>query len=184
MTAIHGDLHFDNILVDAYFPADPVFVLIDPRGTGVGDPAYDIGKLLFSCEAGYDFVEMGHFDVDIRPLGGNEYEVNVDLPTARLVYRGLDGGASGAGLVSLERSLPKATPALYEKGKEVIRAVAQRLGNDRFHDDKLLDRATFYMALFCLVTAPSHYLQNPDGALALLARGHCALDNWAKSGAE
>jgi DNA-binding NarL/FixJ family response regulator len=47
---IHGDLHFDNILVDATVPERPFIKLVDPRGFhNGGDFAYDLGKILHSC---------------------------------------------------------------------------------------------------------------------------------------
>lgn len=65
LSMIHGDLHFDNILVDDRLPARSRFKLIDPRGfrsdpPGRGDVAYDIGKLLHSSDGHYDFIHTGY----------------------------------------------------------------------------------------------------------------------------
>jgi hypothetical protein len=175
---IHGDLHFDNILVDPYFPEEPIFVLIDPRGGKSGDPACDIGKLMFSCQAGYDFVGTGNFDVNVKDAPSNECWVSVDLPSSRVVHRGLGGGASAAGLVSIGRSLPRTAQDLYQHASDMISQTAASLAREKLGDDKLMDRSTFYMGLFCLVTAENHYLQNPDGALALLTRGCRIIEKW------
>ncbi len=175
LVTIHGDLHFDNILVDHYFPNDPLFVLIDPRGEETGDLACDLGKLLFSCEAGYDFIDTGHFDVDID---AERAVINVNIPSTNVIYRTISGGASAAGLVSIEKSLPADTYRIYTELAKKIRGQAERLGRERLSDDTLVDRATFYEALFCLVLAESHYVQNPDGALALAARGYKILKDW------
>ncbi|WP_306321580.1 MULTISPECIES: phosphotransferase [unclassified Streptomyces] len=55
---IHGDLHFDNILVR---PARPGFLLVDPRGAENYDIAYDVGKLFHSCHSLYDLLHAGHY---------------------------------------------------------------------------------------------------------------------------
>lgn len=56
LNAIHGDLHFDNILFDKNN-----FVLVDPRGCSEGDITYDIGKIWHSCNGMYDFLHTGQF---------------------------------------------------------------------------------------------------------------------------
>jgi hypothetical protein len=59
---VHGDLHFDNILIGA---DNESFVLVDPRGSGELDVAYDLGKILHSCSSLYDLIHEGHVDVDV-----------------------------------------------------------------------------------------------------------------------
>ena len=54
----HGNFHFDNILASNRGGLDS-FMLIDPRGDAHKDPYHDLGKLLTSFYAGYDFV---HYD--------------------------------------------------------------------------------------------------------------------------
>ncbi|MBI2043094.1 NTP transferase domain-containing protein [Candidatus Pacearchaeota archaeon] len=66
---IHGDLHFDNILVDKKDFSK--FVLIDPRGKMYGsdvegDYAYDLGKIWHSLNGLYDFLHDGKFDLEIK----------------------------------------------------------------------------------------------------------------------
>jgi CheY-like chemotaxis protein len=61
---IHGDLHFDNILVGTEVLEKPFIKLIDPRGFRRGaDFAYDIGKLLHSCHGKYDMIDDGFFSI-------------------------------------------------------------------------------------------------------------------------
>lgn len=60
---VHGDLHFDNMLVD--LSAEGTlrnFVLIDPRGFHGGeDIAYDLGKLWHSFHGCYDHIIYDRF---------------------------------------------------------------------------------------------------------------------------
>lgn len=65
---VHGDLHFDNILVDKNDFSK--FILIDPRGKMYdgsieGDYAYDLGKIWHSANGLYDFLHEGNFNLDI-----------------------------------------------------------------------------------------------------------------------
>ena len=62
---IHGDLHFQNILID--FGNKRKFVLADPRGElGGSDIYYDLGKLWHSCNALYDFIHTDMFDISVK----------------------------------------------------------------------------------------------------------------------
>lgn len=54
----HGNFHFDNIMVSNPGQLGR-FKLVDPRGDTRKDPYHDLGKLLTSFYAGYDFV---HYD--------------------------------------------------------------------------------------------------------------------------
>lgn len=57
---IHGDLHFENIMVD---PSSDDFRLVDPRGYDYCDIYYDLGKISHSTNGKYDFVHEGRFDL-------------------------------------------------------------------------------------------------------------------------
>lgn len=175
---IHGDLHFNNILLDAHFPDEPIFVLIDPHGEEAGDPAYDIGKLLYSCETGYDFVDTGHFDVNVLVKKPQEYLVNVVIPSTKNIYLKLQEGASTAGLVKVGRSLSPNTVELYKEASKIILQTAESLGKTKLGDNNLVDRAIFYQGLLCLTPTENLYLQNPDCALALLSRGCHIISDW------
>ena len=63
----HGDLHFDNILINS---ETNDFILIDPRGNFDYDVYYDIGKIWHSCHGLYDFIHTGRFEIKKE---GNEY---------------------------------------------------------------------------------------------------------------
>jgi len=73
MDMIHGDLHFQNILLTN--DTDTGFILVDPRGESRGsDIYYDLGKLWHSFHAKYDFIHSDQFKLDLRWEG--------DTPTA------------------------------------------------------------------------------------------------------
>ncbi len=184
LVPIHGDLHFDNILIDAYLPHDPIFVLIDPKGGGRGDPAYDIGKLLFSCEAGYDFVYEQFVDVNIRPETDHSFFVNVEIPADQIVHKIIRGGRSSAGLVSAGNALPRGTEEVYRSVGPVIRMTAHELACTKLEDQDLLHRADFYKGLFCVLSAQGQYADNPKGALGLMLRGCRFLDEWYAEGGD
>jgi hypothetical protein len=60
LVMIHGDLHFQNILL--YNGTDTGFILVDPRGERLGsDIYYDLGKLWHSFHAKYDFMHTDQF---------------------------------------------------------------------------------------------------------------------------
>lgn len=77
LARIHGDLHFDNILCD---PESDEFLLIDPRGRMEYDSAYDLGKVLHSCNSLYDLLHTGRVEVEGRGL-----EYNYQFTDAGLV---------------------------------------------------------------------------------------------------
>ena len=60
---IHGDFHFDNILIDPKNPDN--FILIDTRGEKEGyDYAYDLGKLWHSFHGMYDMIHKENFELE------------------------------------------------------------------------------------------------------------------------
>lgn len=64
LVMIHGDLHFQNILL--YHGTDRGFMLVDPRGESLGsDIYYDLGKLWHSFHAKYDFIHSDQFKYEI-----------------------------------------------------------------------------------------------------------------------
>jgi hypothetical protein len=73
LVMIHGDLHFQNILLSNQ--TDTGFILVDPRGEIEGsDIYYDLGKLWHSFHAKYDFIHSDQFKFDLTWNG--------DVPTA------------------------------------------------------------------------------------------------------
>jgi choline kinase len=91
---VHGDLHFQNILVD--LRKEPAsFVLADPRGEIDGfDLFYDVGKLWHSCNGLYDFIHTDQCEVKLEIRGDRArgevcYSNVAALDTYRGVLRGL-----------------------------------------------------------------------------------------------
>ena len=65
LVMIHGDLHFQNILL--LNDTDNGFLLVDPRGELLGsDVYYDIGKLWHSFHAKYDFIHTDQFRLQLN----------------------------------------------------------------------------------------------------------------------
>lgn len=66
---VHGDLHFDNILVD--ITKDPFdFKLVDPKGFKAGDPMYDVSKIIHNYNGLYDFFFEYLFNLDYKVENG------------------------------------------------------------------------------------------------------------------
>jgi len=64
---VHGDLHFDDFLVDISQMPMLKFILIDPRGLdNTYNYDYDLGKLWFSIHGKYDLVHEGLFNLDYK----------------------------------------------------------------------------------------------------------------------
>ncbi len=77
LVMIHGDLHFQNILISD--STDTGFILVDPRGEIYGsDVYYDLGKLWHSFHAKYDFIHSDQFKYDIR-WNGDTPVVNFEI---------------------------------------------------------------------------------------------------------
>ncbi|MDH7481944.1 MAG: NTP transferase domain-containing protein [Armatimonadota bacterium] len=65
---IHGDPHFDNLLIDtSQTPCG--FRLVDPKGFCAGDPMYDISKLFHDFQGLYDFIYEYMFDLNWQVQG-------------------------------------------------------------------------------------------------------------------
>ena len=61
---IHGDLHFQNILVSDTNNFDE-FIIADPRGeVDGGDIFYDLGKLFHSVNAKYDLIHTDQYKIN------------------------------------------------------------------------------------------------------------------------
>jgi choline kinase/thiamine kinase-like enzyme len=69
LVMIHGDLHFQNILL--YDETDAGFILVDPRGELLGsDVYYDMGKLWHSFHGKYDFIHTDQFRLNLTWKNG------------------------------------------------------------------------------------------------------------------
>lgn len=94
VSMIHGDLHFDNMLID--LEADN-FILVDPRGYHTSDIAYDLGKIWHSCHGLYDFIHTRRFNLKVsdesidyeiydEPSRKEYDEIMAQLPTVLTSY--------------------------------------------------------------------------------------------------
>jgi choline kinase len=85
MRMIHGDLHFQNILLtggNEHFP----FTLADPRGELNGsDIYYDLGKLWHSFNGMYDLIHTDQYSLDSVEKIGDEVNVDLHLGTKQIV---------------------------------------------------------------------------------------------------
>ena len=93
LTAMHGNLHCDNILFKPEVSLDSQddISLIDPRGDLLGPAHYDFAKLLITLEAYYDEIHYGGFEVNSR-LNGRAFDIEIELDTRfNPVYEALLG---------------------------------------------------------------------------------------------
>jgi len=80
---IHGDLHFQNMLVDPNNPNG--FILADPRGElNGGDLYYDMGKLWHSFNGLYDFLHTNMFNLKIQ-IVNNVVQANLKYNFPKIV---------------------------------------------------------------------------------------------------
>lgn len=179
---IHGDLHFENILVDDRLPRKLLVKLIDPRGfehpgfpRGTGDPAYDIGKLFHSAHGLYDFIHAGYLRPrldGIRYKGSAGDKSTVDVPGLYFeewatVPHG--GGGSGDVITMHKRAVPKCAQAVFETLDRFIRGFFAHPAFATRDPDWLL-RASLHEVLHFCTLGPFH-LNEEVRAIALHIRG-------------
>lgn len=85
---VHGDLHFENIMVD---PDSDAFRLVDPRGYDNCDFYYDLGKISHSTNGKYDFVHEDRFALKWETRAG-EIEASLQISKSPILtlYDGID----------------------------------------------------------------------------------------------
>jgi len=67
VSMVHGDLHFDNILINNIHENNPKFVFIDPRGLDkTYNYTYDLGKIWHSFHGLYDIIHEGLFNLELE----------------------------------------------------------------------------------------------------------------------
>jgi thiamine kinase-like enzyme len=168
---IHGDLHFDNILIDPFDLSSPVDKLIDPgdffyKG---GDVAYDLGKLMHSFNGFYDFIHEGLYDlhcVDSNKvlectlrIIGNEHIFKEPIGT----------GGSGAEVEGFS-PLYGGEIVNYLYIREHNSAIVENVFSD-FDWPNLLKRARYNEAIHFLTMAPFHIRRDPRRTLAIYLTG-------------
>ena len=91
--AIHGNLHFDNILIDPDRAPHPSLVsFIDPRGDLLGALYYDLAKVMTSAHSHYDEIHYnlytlgrpgpGRYELHLRPDHEPMYAALLEVATA------------------------------------------------------------------------------------------------------
>lgn len=84
---VHGDLHFQNILVGP-MENDTPFLLIDPRGEMSGsDLFYDLGKIYHSVNGMYDFLHTDQFELSMDSTrGGKNIAANLTFTNKQALH--------------------------------------------------------------------------------------------------
>jgi len=170
---IHGDLHFDNILVGVEVLEKPFIKLIDPRGfRRRADFAYDIGKLLHSCHGKYDMIDDGFYsikdesDLATRSRTGTvaiSAPVRVDLKEER------QGGGSRDTVTSYGRRIKEEH---YEAFDRIERWLVDEFLPELLADDPEWKRRSYLNEAlhFCTMGA-FHLERSPLKVLTLYVQG-------------
>lgn len=176
---IHGDLHFKNILIDDRLPKLMHVKLVDPRGTsvkeyppGTGDPAYDLGKLLYSSRG---FSHLIHDQIFRPPHGtlrfGEGGEAAVEpFAEFRNERAPIPGGLSTARLSAYRPTVQEwIRNVLADLGRYVKECVES--SDYAKEDPHWYLRASLYEGLHCCSLAPLLIDENPVVATNLFLRG-------------
>ncbi len=168
---IHGDLHFDNILIDPFDLTNPVDKLIDPGNFFIkgGDIAYDLGKLMHSFNGFYDFIHEGLYKLHCVDKGNNLKCTFSIIGNKHIFKEPIGTGGSGAEVESFS--------PLY--GGEIVNYLYIREHNDEivktlfsgYNCEKLIERARYNEAMHFLTMAPFHMRKDPRRTLAIYLTG-------------
>lgn len=179
---IHGDLHFDNIMIDSFDLEHPVDKLIDHGDFFIegGDVAYDLGKLMHSFNGLYDFIHEGLFKLTWHTTPENELKCHLKITTNNHVFKNpMQGGGSGA---NLHRYMPfyggEIVNYLYVSAhnEDIIKEVFAGFGDCEW----LLKRAKFNEAMHFLTMAQFHIKDNPQRTLAIIITGLILMTQYIK----
>ncbi len=171
---IHGDLHFRNILADTSLYRQPRVKLIDPRGfqycgldVGMGDIAYDLGKLFMSTHGKYDVYDDGYGLADIEGCRSDGTLAYRGLSGSTRVDHNMGGGASAAELMVHRRNLQEWVPGLLDGLYELVVSEADKKlvngdpdGDPRWRewlDPEWRLRAQFHEAMHFLSVSLLHF---------------------------
>ncbi len=172
LSRIHGDLHFNNIMVDDRLARAVRFRWIDPKGImtwgrlGYHDPAYDFGKLFQSTSGYYDLIHVGYLRASLNKPGFprlvEKTEVEFKLP----------GGMSHAKLTTrLQYRYQPWTKEVFKRTATFIESVIRERKDYVEKDPDWRLRARFYEAAHMLAATPIHLRTDVDRAMAVFVRG-------------
>jgi len=151
--AIHGDIHLANILVDIGSRSLPKYKLIDPRGyhfpgrpPGIGDVAYDLGKIRLSTHGGYDLIDGGFRTAQFDVSTVND-AIHYQWNTPRWVDHRIDSGATPAEFVIHRRTFNPWVDRLFDQIRTITTSeFAKRL---KPSDGDWRYRAEWHEAMHC-----------------------------------
>jgi choline kinase len=84
VSMVHGDLHFDNFLVDISQMPMVKLILVDPRGLdNTYNYTYDLGKLQHSFHSKYDLFHEGLFELNYE-FSNNNFIANLKITDQEL----------------------------------------------------------------------------------------------------
>jgi hypothetical protein len=178
---IHGDLHFENILIDPDDPQLSKFKLIDPRGFPTGaDIAYDVGKLLHSCHGKYDFLHREYFDLD-PVVVGTSTGVNVKIKGPHMVETTMGGGGSHGRLREYRLILNKSEQLLFDfinrELEGIVMAIFEK--EEELKDDRTWKCRSYLMeALHFCTMLPFHIEDSAKRVVALYTQGVKLINEW------
>lgn len=179
LSSLHGDLHFRNILLDDRLPRMMEVMLLDPRGSvlagclpGIGDPVYDLGKLLFSSRGRSHLIQEQLF----RPRRGSlklskDGEADVE-PFDKVVNEQVrvSGGLSEAQLDGYRASVEDWIWDVFDELGRYVKECVEETSYPAEDPDWWL-RACLYEALHFCSLAPMCVEEDPEVAINLFLRG-------------
>lgn len=176
---IHGDLHFDNILIDLDLQDFINFKFIDPRGfKNSQDIAYDLGKMLHSAHGKYDFIHDGYYKVDIKFIRiDNQNNVNArELKFNEWIDIEEEGGGS--------RDITTSHVNLVSEGHLWIYDEIEKFIIDEIKIKKYLDydefwafRSYFNEAMHFCTMLPFHYEKDKIRTISIFLKGIELINN-------
>lgn len=170
---IHGDLHFDNILIDLDFPEHIYIKFIDPRGfRNPQDIAYDLGKLLHSTNGEYDFIHEGYLKTNISFFRREKDDtvffgpLNFDV----WVEKQMREGGSRDITISHVSEITESHQPLYRELKEFILEEIEKKGYLQ-DDESWKLRAYFNEAMHFCTMLPFHVKKDMIRTISIYLRG-------------
>jgi CheY-like chemotaxis protein len=176
---IHGDLHFDNILVDDRLPKRIRIKFIDPRGfrragyaIGSGDIAYDLGKLLHSAHGGYDLIHAGYWTTNVSSFEYKRHVVRMpSLVRSDWATVPQNDGGSGDVITSHKQIVQPWVWGMFEALADHLRNWIIEKSGYSLQDPNWWLRAKFNEAMHFCTMGRFHVYEDIGRAIAIHIRG-------------